>query len=168
MARKSSGDGLKLGRGSARGMKIRVVAAAFNRVYTARLLKSARARLKALGAPEPRVDWVAGALELPLAASWAVRDPGVDAVLALGCVIRGDTSHYDLVCRGALDGLQKVALDSGVPVLFGVITVENEQQARARCGGGDQDAGRHAAEAAVGMAMLKQRGPGPGATSKGR
>ncbi|HTB22833.1 MAG TPA: 6,7-dimethyl-8-ribityllumazine synthase [bacterium] len=162
MARPSSKEGLELKPGSARGMNIRVVVAAFNRVYTARLLRSARARLKALGAPKARVDWCAGALELPLAARWAVQDASVDAVLALGCVIRGDTSHYDLVCRGALDGLQRVGLDSGVPVLFGVITVENEEQARVRCDGGPHDAGRHAAEAAVGMALLRRRAAGKG------
>jgi len=139
-------------------MDIRIVVAAFNGTYTARLLASARARLKALGAPEPRVDRVPGALELPLAARWAAADEGVDAVLALGCVIRGETSHYDLVCRGALDGLLRAGLDSGVPVLFGVITVENAAQAKARCDGGPMDAGRHAAEAAVSMALLKRRG----------
>ena len=149
---------IKLKPGAARGMDIRIVVAAFNGVHTARLLRSARARLRALGAPEPKVDRVPGALELPLAARWAAADGDVDAVLALGCVIRGETSHYDLVCRGALDGLLRAGLDSGVPVLFGVITVENAAQARARCDGGPMDAGRHAAEAAVIMALLKRRG----------
>lgn len=145
-----------LKRGDARGLNVRVVAARFNLAYTARLLRSARARLKALGSSAPRVDWVPGALELPLAARWAAGAREVDAVVALGCVIRGDTSHYDLVCRGALDGLQRVALDSGVPVAFGVITVEDGAQALARCSGGAQDAGRHAADAAVAMARLRR------------
>jgi 6,7-dimethyl-8-ribityllumazine synthase len=154
VARKESGNGLKPG--DARGLKIRVVAARFNRAITARLLRSVRARLRSLGGAAPQVDWVPGALELPLAARWAAASPGVDAVVALGCVIRGETGHYDLVCRGALDGLQRVSLDSGVPVAFGVLTVENEAQALARCDGGSQDSGRHAAEAAVQMARLRR------------
>ena len=155
------GADLGLKAGDAAGLAVRIIVAGFNRAYTARLLGSAQARLRALRAPEPRVDWVPGALELPLAARWAVATGRVDAVVALGCVIRGETSHYDLVCRGALDGLQRVALDSGVPVLFGVITVENAAQALARCRGGNMDAGRHAAEAAVAMARLGRRAPRP-------
>jgi 6,7-dimethyl-8-ribityllumazine synthase len=151
------GSATRLRRGDAKGLKITVLAAAFNRVYTARLLASASARLKALGGGPARVEWVPGALELPMAARWAAAEAGVDAVIALGCVIRGDTSHYDLVCKGAQEGLLRVGLDSGVPVLFGVITVENAAQALARCNGSSKDAGRHAAEAAVMMARLRSR-----------
>jgi len=157
------GSPMALKRGDARGLKVRAVVALFNRAITARLLRSAQARLKALGGAPARVDWVPGALELPLASRWAASEPGVDAVLALGCVIRGETSHYDLVCRGALDGVARASLDSGVPVLFGVLTVENQAQALARCSGGPLDSGRHAAEAAVLMARLRRRAARKGA-----
>lgn len=150
------GSTLKLAAGDAKGLRLAAVVAAFNRVYTQRLLNSAQARLKALGGGLQRVEWVPGALELPSAAAWLAAG-NLDAVIALGCVIRGDTSHYDLVCQGSLQGLQHVALSTGKPVAFGVITVENKSQALARCSGGMMDAGRHAAETAVAMARLKQR-----------
>jgi 6,7-dimethyl-8-ribityllumazine synthase len=147
---------LSLKRGDARGLKVRIVVSEFNRHVTSRLVRSAQARLKALGGFEAPVDWVPGALELPLAARWALKSKP-DAVVALGCVIRGETSHYDLVCRGALDGLMRVSLDSATPVLFGVVTVENEAQALARSNGGPKDAGRHALDAALAMALLRRR-----------
>jgi 6,7-dimethyl-8-ribityllumazine synthase len=149
-----SKSGLKAG--DAKGLRLAAVVASFNRVYTARLLASAEARVRALGGRLERVEWVPGALELPVAAQWLAAQ-GYDGLVALGCVIRGDTSHYDLVCEGALQGLQRVSLDSGVPVAFGVITTENKAQALARCSGGTLDAGRHAGECAVAMARLKQR-----------
>ncbi len=75
-------------------------------------------------------------------------------MITLGCVIRGETSHYDLVCQGALNGVMQAGSSTGVPVLFGVITCEDKAQAIARCNGSRKDAGRHAAEAAVVMARL--------------
>lgn len=148
-----SGHGLKLGADAARGLRLDAAVASFNRAYTERLLRSAEARLRALGGRLRRTLWVPGALELPLAVQGLLKGR-VDAVIALGCVIRGETSHYDLVCRGSLAGLQRVSLDAGKPVAFGVITVENKAQALARCSGGPKDAGRHAAETAVWMARL--------------
>jgi 6,7-dimethyl-8-ribityllumazine synthase len=153
-------------KGAAKGLKIRIVVAAFNRLYTARLLSSAQARLRSLGGAPARVDWVPGALELPLAARWAAEEKGVDAVVALGCVIRGESSHYDLVCKGALDGLVRVGLESGMPVLFGVITVENRAQAKARSGPPGMNAGRHAAEAAVAMVLLRRKNAGSPRSSR--
>jgi 6,7-dimethyl-8-ribityllumazine synthase len=149
-----SKSGLKAG--DAKGLRLAAVAASFNKVYTERLLASAEARVRALGGRLERIEWVPGALELPQAAQW-LAGQGYDALLALGCVIRGDTSHYDLVCQGSMLGLQRVSLDSGVPVAFGVITTENKAQALARCSGGSMDAGRHAGECAVAMARLKHR-----------
>lgn len=151
------GNGLALKAGAARSLRVAACVASFNRAYTARLLASAQARLKALGGGLERVEWVPGALELPLAAQRLAQDGAFDAILALGCVIRGDTSHYDLVCQGALLGLQRVGLDASLPVIFGVITTENKAQALARCSGGPHDAGRHAAEAAVLMARPRPR-----------
>jgi 6,7-dimethyl-8-ribityllumazine synthase len=142
--------------GAARGLKLAACVATFNSAYTRRLLNSAHARLKALGGGLEAVEWVPGALELPLAAQRLARSGAYDAIIAIGCVIRGDTSHYDLVCEGALQGLLRVSLDESLPVIFGVITTEDKAQALARCSGGPHDAGRHAAEAAVMMAR-----PGP-------
>ena len=151
------GNGLTLKAGDARSLRLAACVASFNKFYTARLLASAQARLKALGGSLARVEWVPGALELPLAAQRLARSGSYDAILALGCVIRGDTSHYDLVCWGALQGLQRVGLDRSLPVIFGVNTTENKAQALARCSGGPHDAGRHAAEAAVIMARPRPR-----------
>jgi 6,7-dimethyl-8-ribityllumazine synthase len=150
------GSKISLKPGDAKGLRLVAVVAAFNHAYTSRLLRNAEARIKALGGKLEQVEWVPGALELPSAAAW-LADGKVDGVLAIGCVIRGETSHYDLVCQGALQGLQHVALKSHKPVAFGVITVENKAQALARCSGGRMDAGRHAAEALVSMARLRRR-----------
>jgi 6,7-dimethyl-8-ribityllumazine synthase len=154
MSRLGSNSGLKAG--DAKGLRLAAVVASFNRTYTQRLLTSAEARVRGLGGRLERIEWVPGALELPLAAQWLAHQ-GYDAVLALGCVIRGDTSHYDLVCEGAMQGLLRASLKSGVPMAFGVITTENKAQAMARCSGGAMDAGRHAGECAVAMARLKKR-----------
>jgi 6,7-dimethyl-8-ribityllumazine synthase len=155
MSDQGSATGLKAG--SAKGLRLAACVASFNAVYTRRLLASAQARLKALGGQLELVEWVPGALELPLAAQRLARTGAYDAVIAIGCVIRGDTSHYDLVCEGALQGLLRVSLDESLPVIFGVITTEDKAQALARCSGGPHDAGRHAAEAAVMMARPHPR-----------
>ena len=150
---------LAFGAHPARGLKVAVVVARFNRPTTARLLKSCQARLKALGL-EPkglRVEWVPGAFELPLAAQALAASGKVDAVVALGCVIRGETSHYDLVCQAAAQGLLQAGLKHGLPVAFGLVTCENARQALARSNGGPKDSGRHAAETAVWMARLLSR-----------
>jgi 6,7-dimethyl-8-ribityllumazine synthase len=147
---------------AARGLRLAAVVASFNAVYTRALLQSAQSRLWALGLAKTdlHVVWVPGALELPLAAQALAQTGRFDAVITLGCVIRGDTSHYDLVCEGAAQGVLQAGLSTGVPVLFGVITCENKAQAVARCNGGPKDAGRHAAEAAVTMANLLKALPG--------
>jgi len=151
------GTKLSLKPGAAKGLQVAAVVASFNHVYTSRLLSRAAARLKGLGAGFVTVETVPGALELPLAAQWLAASGRYDAVVVIGCIIRGDTSHYDLVCQGALQGSLRASQDSGVPVIFGVITVENKAQALARCNGGPKDAGKHAAEAAVHMARLCHR-----------
>jgi 6,7-dimethyl-8-ribityllumazine synthase len=150
------GSQMGLEPGAAKGLRIAVVTASFNAVYTRRLLASAKGRLRALGlgAAGLHEAWVPGALELPLAAQALARSGRFDAVITLGCVIRGDTSHYDLVCEGAAQGVLQAGLSTGVPVLFGVITCEDKAQALARCSGGPKDSGKHAAEGAVVMARL--------------
>lgn len=150
------GSQMDLKSGDAKGLRVACAVAAFNAVYTRRLLNSACGRLKALGAPAPTVAWVPGALELPLAAQSLAATGAYDAVIAIGCVIRGETTHYDLVSEGAAQGLVQAGLSTGVPVIFGVITCENKAQVIARCSGGRMDAGLHAANAAVSMARLMQ------------
>jgi 6,7-dimethyl-8-ribityllumazine synthase len=135
------------------GLRVAIAVAAFNREYTARLLESASRRLKGMGATT-RVAWVPGAFELGIAARELASTHLADAVVCLGAVIRGDTSHYDLVCNAAADGILRAGMDTGVPVIFGVITCDTPAQALQRCSGGSKDAGVHAAEAAVHMSNL--------------
>lgn len=144
---------MKLKKGAGKGMTIAVAQAAFNSEYTSRLLKSAQSRLKSLGA-RVKVWQVPGAFELGLAGKELAATHLYDAVICLGAVLRGETGHYDLVCQAAADGVRQAGMDTGVPVIFGVITCDTHQQAMARCSGGDKDSGIHAADAAVHMASL--------------
>jgi 6,7-dimethyl-8-ribityllumazine synthase len=98
---------------------------------------------------------VPGAFELPLAARYCA-DAGYDGVACLGAVIRGETDHYDFVCSSAANGILRVSLDTGVPCSFGVLTVENMDQALARTGGGKRHQGEDAARAVIQMAQLKR------------
>jgi 6,7-dimethyl-8-ribityllumazine synthase len=99
---------------------------------------------------------VAGAFELPLAAKWCAESGRFAGVACLGAVIRGETDHYDFVCAEAARGIQRVALDTGVPCAFGVITCETMDQALARAGGDKRDQGRNAALALLGMTRLRE------------
>ncbi len=112
--------------------------------------------LKAAGNDTYEIWNVPGAFELPLAAQYAI-DQGADVVIALGCVIYGETPHFEYVCRAATDGLTRVQLDTGIPIGFGLLTVNDEQQALDRAGLPDskEDKGREAVEAAVLMASMK-------------
>ena len=98
---------------------------------------------------------VPGAFELPLAAKYAAESGRYAAIVALGAVIRGETDHYDYVCGEAARGIQDVQLRTGVPCAFGVLTVENMDQALARSGGDHRDSGYHAAEVVLRMAALR-------------
>jgi 6,7-dimethyl-8-ribityllumazine synthase len=104
---------------------------------------------------EADVYEVPGAFELPLAAKYCA-DAGYEGVACLGAVIRGETSHYDFVCSSAASGILRVGLDTGVPCSFGVLTVENMEQALARSGGGKRHQGEEAARAVMRMAELKR------------
>jgi 6,7-dimethyl-8-ribityllumazine synthase len=132
------------------------VIAAFHRDLGERLLEGARARLAEAGLPDGHLDerWVPGAFELPLAAKVMARTGRYAAIIALGAVIRGETSHFDYICQSAASGLSAVGLDTGVPVAFGVLTTEDRSQAEARAGGEVGNAGSDAADAAVVMANL--------------
>jgi 6,7-dimethyl-8-ribityllumazine synthase len=114
-----------------------------------KLIAGARGVLEAAGGEVDVYD-VPGAFELPLAAKYAAESGRYDGVVALGAVIRGETDHYDYVCGEAARGIQDVQLATGVPVGFGVLTVDSMEQALARvAGGGKRDSGAHAAEAVL-------------------
>jgi 6,7-dimethyl-8-ribityllumazine synthase len=118
------------------------------------LVGSARAAFEEAGG-EVDVFEVPGAYELPLAARYCADSGRYAGVAALGAVIRGETTHYDYVCNECARGLMDVQLRTGVPCGFGVLTVENMEQALARAGGGKRDSGRHAAEAVLMMRALR-------------
>ena len=119
-----------------------------------RLVGGARSAFEEAGHTFDVFD-VPGAFELPLAALYCAQSGRYDGVACLGAVIRGETDHYDFVCSEAARGIQDVQLRTGVPCAFGVLTVENMDQALARTGGGKRDQGRHAAEAIIAMAALR-------------
>lgn len=141
-------------------LHIAVVAARWNSQITLRLLEGVRRGLADAGVPAEQVvvDWVPGAFELPLAAkTWALSGK-VDAVVALGCVIRGETTHYEAVAGECAAGIQQAQLETGVPIAFGALTVENLDQALARSEGpGGHNVGEDGAKVAVEMAALVQR-----------
>lgn len=142
----------------ARGLRIAVVATRWHREVTEGLLAGAQRALTDCRVEDSAVVRVPGAFELPVAAK-ALAQQRFDAVVALGVVIRGGTPHFDYVCRAATDGLTRVALDTGVPVGFGVLTCDTEEQALDRCGlpGSSEDKGREAVMAAIDTALLLRR-----------
>jgi 6,7-dimethyl-8-ribityllumazine synthase len=145
------------------GRRFAIVISRFNSLITDRLLAGAHACLLEYGVPEDDIDVISvpGAWELPIAAQAATRR-NYAAVIALGCVIRGDTPHFDYVAGAAARGLERVSLDSGLPVAFGVLTTEDTQQALSRAGGRDGNKGWDAALAALEMADLLDGWPDEG------
>jgi 6,7-dimethyl-8-ribityllumazine synthase len=140
----------------ASGLQVAIVVTSWHTEITDGLLAGAERALQAAGNSEYEIWRVPGAFELPLGAQYAI-DAGADAVIALGVVIQGDTPHFDYVCSAATDGLNRVQLDSGIPIGFGLLTVNTEQQALDRAGleGSKEDKGAEAVEAAVLMARLR-------------
>lgn len=147
------------GRVSARGRRFAVVVARFNQDVTDRLLEGARACLEEHGADPDAVEvhWVPGAWELPQAAAWLTERGGLDALITLGCVIRGETPHFEYVSQEATRGLGAVARASDIPVVFGVLTTENHAQAMARAGDGVENKGYEVTLAALEMVELRRR-----------
>jgi 6,7-dimethyl-8-ribityllumazine synthase len=133
-----------------------IVVGTFYEELADRLVVSASAAFSEGGAEGVDVYEVPGAFELPLAAKYCAESGDYAGVAALGAVIRGETSHYDHVCTECARGLMDVQLRTGVPCAFGVLTVENLDQALARAGGDKRDQGRHAAEAVLTMARLRE------------
>jgi 6,7-dimethyl-8-ribityllumazine synthase len=142
----------------AHGLRVAVVATRWHQQVTDGLVAGALAALSDCRIEDTATLRVPGAFELPVAAK-ALAQQRYDAVVALGVVIRGGTPHFEYVCRAATDGLTRVALDTGVPIGFGVLTCDTEEQALDRCGLPDssEDKGREAAMAAVETALLLRK-----------
>jgi 6,7-dimethyl-8-ribityllumazine synthase len=135
---------------AASGWRVALCVARFYSELAARLERGARHQLSEAGIAEAPSFDVPGAFELPYVAKLAAESGRFDAVVCLGAVIRGETDHYDYVCAAASEGILRVALDTGVPCGFGVLTVDTMQQALARVAGGEKrDTGRHAVEAVL-------------------
>lgn len=139
--------------------RIGIVVSKFNQQITQRLYEGALHRLNELKITSSLITavWVPGAVEIPLACQTLIDTTMIHVVIAFGCVIRGETGHYQYVCEQASNGCQQVALDSGVPVIFGVLTVENELQALDRCGGAKGHVGRECVDVAFEqLSVLRQ------------
>jgi len=141
---------------AAKGIRVGIVAARFNEFITSKLLDSALDCLRRHDVNEESIDvaWVPGAFEIPLIASKMAKSGKYDAVICLGAVIRGSTTHYDYVCSEVSKGIANVSLNSDVPVLFGVLTTDNIEQAIERAGTKVGNKGYDCAAGAIEMANL--------------
>jgi len=141
---------------AAKGIRVGIVAARFNEFITSKLLDGALDCLRRHDVNEESIDvaWVPGAFEIPLIASKMAKSGKYDAVICLGAVIRGGTTHYDYVCSEVSKGIANVSLNSDVPVLFGVLTTENIEQAIERAGTKAGNKGYDCAAGAIEMANL--------------
>ena len=138
------------------GLKIAIVVSRFNEFITSKLLGGANDTLKRHGVKIEDVDvaWVPGAFEIPLIAKRLAKLGKYDAIIALGCVIRGSTTHYDYVCNEVAKGAANVSLQHDIPVIFGIVTTENIEQAIERAGTKVGNKGCDAAMSALEMANL--------------
>ena len=142
----------------ASGCRFCLVASRFNEPYVERLVRGALEVLVNRGAADQdlEVRWVPGSFELPLACRWAADSGRFDAILAFGVLLRGETEHFQLVADASSQGLQRVALDTGTPVLNGIVAAHDAEQVAARSGGAHGNRGAEVALAAVSMARLKR------------
>ena len=149
---------------SGEGLRIAVVQARWNAEIIERLAAGVERGLDDLGVTD--IDWVSvpGSFEIPLAAKVVAKSGRIDAVVCIGAVIRGETTHYEIVSEAAADGILESQLETGVPIAFGLVTVENHEQALARSeGAGGHNVGEESALVAVEMARLCQAwAPTPG------
>ena len=141
------------------GLRVAIAVSRFNESITRRLLAGAREAFTRCGVPEEQIDveWTPGAWELPILAQSLARTGRYDAIVCLGCVVRGETTHDRIIGLGTMTGLARVALDEQVPVTLGVLTVQTMAQAEERSGGAHGNKGEDAALAAVEMAVLLRR-----------
>ena len=140
------------------GLRVAIVVARFNEIVTTQLLAGAVNMLTRYGVNDAdiSVSWVPGSFELPVAAKALAKTGRYDTVICLGAVIRGETSHYDMVAGQASRGIGQVGVETGVPTIFGVLTTENMDQALNRAGGKSGNMGGNAAVAAIETARLVQ------------
>jgi len=142
-----------------KGMKVGIVASRFNEIIVNKLLGGAVDGLVRHGVEEQNITaaWVPGAFEIPSVASKMAKSGNYDAIICVGAVIRGETSHYDYVCNEVSKGIAQTALATGVPVLFGIVTTENIEQAISRAGSKGGNKGYDCALSAIEMVnVLKQ------------
>lgn len=144
---------------SAKGLKVAIVVARFNEFITSKLLSGALDGLKRHGADEENIDiiWVPGAFEIPLVAQKLANSGRYQAIICLGTVIRGSTTHYDYVCAEVSKGVAHVGMASGIPTIFGVLTTETIEQAIERAGTKAGNKGFEAAMAAIEMANVMEQ-----------
>ena len=140
----------------AEGMRVAIVAARFNEFVVSKLIGGAEDGLIRHGVREDDITlcWVPGAFEIPLVAKKLAKSGNYDAVICLGCVIRGETSHYDYVCNEVSKGIAQVSLESEIPVMFGILTTENIEQAIERAGTKAGNKGYDCALGAIEMVNL--------------
>ena len=138
---------------------IAIVVSRFNEVVTARLLAGAEFTLKECGTPLEHIQviWVPGAFELPLAAKTLAQSRRFDAIICLGAVIRGETPHFDFISLETSRGIGSAALETGIPIIFGVLTTDTVEQAMARSGSPEQNKGADAARTAIEMSSLMKQ-----------
>lgn len=143
---------------NASNMKFGIVVAEWNHNVTGALLDGALETLKKHGAKEDNifVRWVPGSFELIAASKWMAECLDVDAVMSFGCVIKGDTPHFDYVCMGTTQGIAQLNIQYDIPFIFGLLTTNNLQQALDRCGGKLGNKGIECAVTAIKMASLNQ------------
>jgi 6,7-dimethyl-8-ribityllumazine synthase len=136
-----------------------IIVSRFNEYITSKMLEGCENTLQRHGAKPDQIDvvWVPGSLEIPTAARKIAQKKAADAIICIGCIIRGDTAHYDHVCRETAKGIAEVGRRTGIPCIFGVLTTETIEQAIERAGTKMGNAGRSAAMAALEMASLMKK-----------
>ncbi|MFP4166187.1 MAG: 6,7-dimethyl-8-ribityllumazine synthase [Opitutales bacterium] len=138
------------------GLRIAIIAACYNKAFVDALVREARKTIEASGAPSPAIERVPGSAELPCAAALLGSDGAFDAIIALGVVIAGDTEHHKVIGSSTAAALQTLGIREKLPVINGILVVENTEQAKARAGK-EINRGREFALAALEMARLKQK-----------
>jgi 6,7-dimethyl-8-ribityllumazine synthase len=138
---------------------VAIITSRFNEAVTEKLTASAIKHLQALEFSDDQITAVSvsGAVEIPLIAQQLAETHSYEAIICLGCVIRGETSHYDYVCEQVSQGCQRVSLDHNIPVIFGILTTENGEQALARAGGNHSDKGIESVNTAIEMVSLMRQ-----------
>jgi 6,7-dimethyl-8-ribityllumazine synthase len=141
------------------GFRFAIVVSRFNEYITSKMLEGCENTLNRHGVNPEQIDvvWVPGSLEIPTAARKIAQKKSADAIICIGCVIRGDTAHYDHVCRETARGIAEVGRRTGIPCIFGILTTETIEQAIERAGTKMGNAGRSAAMAALEMASLMKK-----------